>query len=189
MNMDGYWYVVQVYTGHENKVKLSLENMVAREGIQNEVLQVTVPLTEVVEVKDSKRKVSSRPSYPGYVLINTLHELGPHVEPQIGQKSWALIQDTTGVMNFLGPNASPTALDEDDVQAMLSMATLEEEQPPTPVIEFEVGDEVKVIDGPFSGFPAEVQGIDTERQRLSLSITIFGRSTPVELGFLEVERL
>lgn len=187
--MDGYWYVVQVYTGHENKVKLGLENMVAREGIQNEILQVKVPLTEVVEVKDSKRKVSSRPSYPGYVLVNTMHELGLDVEAQIGQRSWDLIKGTTGVMGFLGPNSSPSALEVEEVERMLSMATLEEEQPPVPIIDYEVGDEVKVIDGPFSGFPAEIQGIDMERQRLNLSITIFGRSTPVELGFLEVERL
>ncbi len=187
--MDGYWYVVQVYTGHENRVKLNLENMVARENIQNEILQVKVPLTEVVEVKDSKRKVSSRPSYPGYVLVNTLHELGLYVEPQIGQKSWELIKGTTGVMGLLGPTESPSALEAEEIERMLSLSTLEEEQPPVPAIEYEIGDEVQVVDGPFSGFPAEIQGIDTERQRLNLSITIFGRATPVELGFLEVEKL
>jgi transcription antitermination factor NusG len=79
-NMDGYWYVVQIYTGHEKKVKLSLDNMIAREELQDEILQVNVPETEVVEVKDSQRKVSIRPSYPGYVLINTTHELGPDVD-------------------------------------------------------------------------------------------------------------
>ncbi len=188
--MASYWYVVQIYTGHENKVKLNLNNMVEREGLQDEILEIKVPLTEVIEVRDSKREVGFRPSYPGYVLVNTLYELGPNVERQQGKRSWELIKDTQGVMNFLGPIERPSVLDESDVQEMLRMPTLEEhEHVPLPRVEYGVGDTVKVIDGPFSGFPAEIEDIDMERQRLRLSITIFGRSTPVELGFLEVEAL
>ena len=86
--MDGYWYVVQIYTGHEKKVKLNLDTMIEREELQDEILQVNVPETEVVEVKDSQRKVSLRPSYPGYVLVNTTHELGPRVDNPFGQRSW-----------------------------------------------------------------------------------------------------
>ncbi|MDE0012730.1 MAG: transcription termination/antitermination protein NusG [Candidatus Poribacteria bacterium] len=188
-NMDGYWYVVQIYTGHEKKVKLSLDNMITREELQDEILQVNVPETEVVEVKDSQRKVSVRPSYPGYVLINTTHELGPHVDSQIGQKSWALIQETPGVMNFLGPPAHPSPLSPEDVEAMLQMSTEEEEVPPTPLVEYEVGDKVKVINGPFSGFPGEIEEVDMVHHRLRLSISLFGRSTSVDLGMLEVEQL
>ena len=187
--MDGYWYVVQIYTGHEKKVKLNLDNMIAREELQDEILQVNVPLTEVVEVKDSKRKVSVRPSYPGYVLVNTTHELGPHVDSPIVQKSWKLIQGTPGVMNFLGPTSHPTPLDADDVEAMLQMSTQEEEAAPIPAIEYEVGDKVKVINGAFNGFPGEIEEIDMERKRLRLSISLFGRSTSVDLGLLEVEQL
>ncbi len=187
--MTGYWYVVQIYTGHENKVKLNLDNMIEREELRDEILDVKVPLTEVVEVKDSKRKVSFRPSYPGYVLINTTHELGPEAERPQGKRSWELIKETPGVMNFLGPNQRPSALEASDIEAMLQMPTLEEEHIPVPTVAYGVGDTVKVIDGPFSGFPGEIEDIDMERQRLRLSITIFGRATPVELGFLEVEAL
>ena len=188
-NMDGYWYVVQIYTGHEKKVKLTLDNMIAREELQDQILQINVPETEVVEVKDSQRKVSIRPSYPGYVLVNTTHELGPHVESEIGQKSWALIQETPGVMNFLGPASHPSPLSSKDVEDMLQMSTEEEEVVPVPAMEYEVGDKVKVINGPFSGFPGEIEEIDMEHQRLRLSISLFGRSTSVDLGLLEVEEL
>ena len=188
-NMDGYWYVVQIYTGHEKKVKLTLDNMIAREELQDQILQVNVPETEVVEVKDSQRKVSVRPSYPGYVLVNTTHELGPHVESEIGQKSWALIQETPGVMNFLGPTSHPSPLSAKDVEEMLQMSAEEEEVVPVPAMEYEVGDKVKVINGPFSGFPGEIEEIDMEHQRLRLSISLFGRSTSVDLGLLEVEEL
>ena len=187
--MDGYWYVVQIYTGHEKKVKLNLDNMIAREELQDEILQVNVPETEVVEVKDSQRKVSLRPSYPGYVLVNTTHELGPHADNPLGQRSWTLIQETPGVMNFLGPTSHPSPLSPDDVEAMLQMSTEEEETLPVPAMEYEVGDKVKVINGPFSGFPGEIEEIDMEHQRLRLSISLFGRSTSVDLGLLEVEEL
>ena len=187
--MDGYWYVVQIYTGHEKKVKLNLDNMITREELQDEILQVNVPETEVVEIKDSQRKVSLRPSYPGYVLVNTTHELGPHVDNLIGQKSWTLIQETPGVMNFLGPTSHPSPLSPDDVEVMLQMSTEEEEALPVPVMEYEIGDKVKVINGPFSGFPGEIKEIDMEHQRLRLSISLFGRSTSVDLGLLEVEEL
>lgn len=187
--MDGYWYVVHIYTGHEKKVKLNLDRMIAREELQDEILQVNVPLTEIVEVKDSKRKVSVRPSYPGYILVNTTHELGPHVDSPIGQKSWELIQGTPGVMSFLGPASHPTPLDADDVEAMLKMSTQEKEVGPMPAMEYEVGDKVKVINGAFNGFPGEIEEIDMERKRLRLSISLFGRSTSVDLGLLEVEQL
>ena len=186
--MDGYWYVVQIYTGHEKKVKLNLDNMIAREKLQDEILQVNVPQTEVVEIKDSQRKVSVRPSYPGYVLVNTSHELGPNVESPIGQRSWELIQETPGVMNFLGPTAHPSPLSPKDVEEMLQMST-EEEVQPVPAMEYEIGDKVKVISGPFSGFLGEIEEVDMEHQRLSLSISLFGRSTSVDLGLLEVEEL
>ena len=186
--MDGYWYVVQIYTGHEKKVKLNLDNMLKREELADEIL-VNVPETEVVEVKDSQRKVSVRPSYPGYVLVNTTYELGPSVDNPIGQRSWALIQETPGVMSFLGPPSHPSPLSSDDVEAMLQMSTEEAEALPIPAMEYEVGDKVKVINGPFSGFPAEIEAIDMENQRLRLSISLFGRSTSVDLGLLEVEEL
>ena len=186
--MDGYWYVVQIYTGHEKKVKLTLENMIVREDLQDE-MQVNVPETEVVEIKDSQRKVSRRPSYPGYVLVHAAHELGPRVDNPLGRRNWTLIQETPGVMNFLGPPLYPSPLSSADVEAMLQQSTEEEEVLPVPAMEYEIGDKVKVINGPFDGFPGEIEEIDMEHQRLRLRISLFGRSTSVDLGLLEVEEL
>lgn len=190
--MTGYWYIVQVYTGHEKKIQSNLERRLASDSdsdkeLQDEILQVNVPISTTVKNEDGKRKVRSSPTYPGYVLINSRHEIGPHSENSIGQKSWAFIQETPGVMQFLG-NANPIPLSSEDVERMLESSTVEEQEP-VPEVTFAVGDKVRVIEGPFSTFTAEILGIDMQRQRLSLSITIFGRSTPLELGFLGVERL
>lgn len=190
--MTGYWYIVQVYTGHEKKIQTNLERRLASNSdsereIRDEILGVNVPMSTTVKNEDGKRKVRTAPTYPGYVLINAQHQLGPHADNEIGRKSWAFVQDTPGVMNFLG-NANPIPLSNEDVERMLATSTVEEEAP-VPEITFSIGDKVRVIEGPFSSFTAEILGIDTQRQRLSLSITIFGRSTPLELGFMGVERL
>lgn len=190
--MTGYWYIVQVYTGHEKKIQSNLERRLSSDAdtdkeLQDEILQVNVPISTTVKNEDGKRKVRSGPTYPGYVLINSQHEIGPHAENPIGQKSWAFVQETPGVMHFLG-NANPIPLTSEDVERMLESSTVEEQEP-VPEVTYSVGDKVRVIEGPFSSFTAEILGIDMQRQRLSLSITIFGRSTPLELGFLGVERL
>lgn len=193
--MTGYWYIVQVYTGHEKKIQSNLERRLSSDvdtdkELQDEILQVNVPISTTVKNEDGKRKVRSGPTYPGYVLINSQHEIGPHAENPIGQKSWAFVQETPGVMHFLGEarNANPIPLSSEDVERMLESSTIEEQEP-VPEVTYSVGDKVRVIEGPFSSFTAEILGIDMQRQRLSLSITIFGRSTPLELGFLGVERL
>lgn len=190
--MAGYWYIVQVYTGHEKKIQSALERRLSSDSdtdkeLQEEILQVYVPISTTVKNEDGKRKVKSGPTYPGYVLINSMHQIGPHVENSIGQRSWSFVQETPGVMNFLG-NANPSPLSAEDVERMLESSTVEETAP-IPEVTYSVGDKVRVIEGPFSSFTAEILGIDTQRQRLSLSITIFGRSTPLELGFMGVERL
>lgn len=190
--MSGFWYIVQVYTGHEKKIQFNLERRLASDSdsdkeLREEILQINVPMSTTVKNEDGKRKERTSPTYPGYVLVNCLHEIGPHVENGIGQRSWAFIQETPGVMNFLG-NANPTPLTSEDIERMLHSSTVQEEAP-IPEITYSVGDKVRVIEGPFSSFTAEILGIDMQRQRLSLSISIFGRSTPLELGFLGVERL
>lgn len=190
--MTGNWYIIQVYTGHEKKIKLNLERRLASDSdsdkeLRDEIVEINVPMSTTVKNEDGKRKIRTGPTYPGYVLINTLHQIGPHAEDPIGQRSWAFVQETPGVMNFLG-NANPTPLTSEDVERMLESSTVEEEAP-VPEVTYSVGDKVRVIEGPFSSFTAEILGIDMQRQRLSLSITIFGRSTPLELGFLGVERL
>ena len=187
--MDGYWYIIHIYSGHEKKVKLNLEQRVSAMTLADEVLQVIIPMKEVASVKDGKRRVQDRPSYPGYILIQTAHEVGPEAEDEDGRRRWYVIRETPGVMGFVGASGStPTSLNEDDVANILSLSTDKEEEEPLLAVDFVVGDQVKVIEGPFNGFVGEVKAIDLERQRLHLVISIFGRSTPIELGFLEVEQ-
>jgi transcriptional antiterminator NusG len=187
--MDGYWYVIHIYSGHEKKVKMNLEQRVSALALYDEILQVIVPMKEVASVKDGKRRVQERPSYPGYIIIQACHELGPEVEDEDSRRSWYIIRETPGVMGFVGASGSnPTPLNEDEVKNILNLSSDEEKEEPVPTIDFGVGDQVKVIDGPFNGFGGEIKAIDLERQRLHLVISIFGRATPVELGFLEVEQ-
>ena len=187
--MTGFWYIIHIYSGHEKKVKVNLEQRVRAVGLEGEILQVIIPIKEIVEVKDGKKRVLERPSYPGYILIQTAHELKADAPNEESQKSWSLIRDTPGVMGFVGSGSHPPPLDEEDVQNVLSISTDEEKRKPAPAVEYVVGDKVKVIDGPFKEFPAEIHGIDEEKQRLHLMISIFGRTTPIELEFFQVERI
>lgn len=188
--MAGYWYVIHIYSGHEKKVKVNLDQRIQAVGLQEEILEVVVPMKEVVEVKDGKRRVSERPSYPGYILVKTAGQLSADAESEPTRQSWNVIKETPGVMSFLGASGSaPSAISEAEVQNILEISTDEEEPQPVPEVDYAIGDKVKVIDGPFNGFPAEVKGIDNERQRLDLMIKIFGRTTPIEIEFLGVEKL
>ncbi len=188
--MAGYWYIIHIYSGHEKKVKENLEHRVRAIELQDEILQVTIPMKEVAEVKDGKKRVFERPSYPGYILVQTTHELSAEAENEPSRKSWYIIRETPGVMGFLGASGStPTPISEAEVQNILDLSASTEQQKPIQTVEYGVGDTVKVIEGPFKGFPAEVKEVDEEHGRLHLMISIFGRPTPIEIEFLEVERI
>ncbi|MDE0185852.1 MAG: transcription termination/antitermination protein NusG [Candidatus Poribacteria bacterium] len=187
--MTGFWYIIHIYSGHEKKVKVNLEQRVQAVGLEEEILQVIIPTKEVVEVKNGKKRTFERPSYPGYILIQTANELRADAEIESSQKSWHLIRDTPGVMSFVGSSSHPPPLAEEEVQNALNISTDEEKRRPSPVVDYVVGDKVKVIDGPFNEFPAEIHGIDEEKQRLHLMISIFGRTTPIELEFFQVEKI
>lgn len=184
--MSDYWYVIHTYSGHENKVKASLEKRIHAMGLDDEVEEILVPTQEVTEIKDGKKSTSEKIFFPGYILINTPKELHPEQPNEKDQKIWHLIKDTSGVMGFLGTGLRLTPLDEEEIEQILSYS--EEGGASTPVeIDFEVGDKVKVIDGPFEGFPGEISEIDEERRKLQMMISIFGRNTPVELEFYQIE--
>jgi transcriptional antiterminator NusG len=168
---------------------VNLEQRVLALGLEEEILQVIIPTTEVVEVKNGKRRISERPSYPGYILIQAAHELRVDAANEASQKSWNIIRETPGVMGFVGSSSQPPSLAEDEVQNILNVSTDEEKKKPAPAVEYTVGDRVKVVDGPFNEFPAEIHAIDAEKQRLHLMISIFGRTTPIELEFFQVERI
>ena len=178
--MDGFWYILHIYSGHEKKVKLNLEQRARALGLDEEVRQVIVPTKEVVEIKNGKKRTFERPSYPGYLLVQTENELRADSPNEASQH---LIQDTPSVMDIIAP------LTEEEVQHILDLSTDEEKKPAPPMLDHAVGDKVRVIDGPFKEFPAEINGIDEDRQRLHLTISILGRSTPIELDHFQVEKI
>ena len=181
--MDGHWYILHIYSGHEKKVKLNLEQRALALGLDEEIRQVIVPIREVVEIKNGKKRTFERPSYPGYLLVQTANKLRADAPNEASQQSWHLIQDTPSVMDVLA------SLTEEEVDHILNLSTDEEKRPAPPMIEHAIGDKVRVIDGPFKEFPAEINGIDENRQRLHLTISILGRSTPIELDHFQVEKI
>ena len=186
--MTGYWYVVHTYSGHERKVKDNLEQRIKAMGMSEEILQILIPTQEVAEVKNGKKRVYVKTFFPGYILVQTSIELHPENPNERDQKIWHTIREIPGVMGFVGSGMTPTPLNEEEVQNILQVSKGEEKPKTAPVITFVLGDKVKVIDGHFTGFPGEVSKIDQEKQKLTVMISIFGRSTPVELEFFQVEK-
>ncbi len=176
--MSKQWYVIHTYSGHENKVKASLEERLSAAGLRDRVGEILVPTEDVVEIKGGKRKVSSRKFFPGYLLI----------EMEMGDDIWYVIKNTPKVTGFLGGTKEPTPLSEEEVAQILEHMRGEATEP-KPKVSFEVGENVRVIDGPFTNFTGVIREVHPERGKLKVMVSIFGRSTPVELEFLQVERV
>lgn len=166
------WYVVHTYSGYENKVKDNLEKAVENNGMQNLIQEVVVPTEEVVEIKNGKRVTSTRKTFPGYVLVRMI----------ITNESWYVVRNTRGVTSFVGPGSKPVALTEQEV-ASLGMEKLEIK------LSYQVGDSVKVIDGPLEGFIGTVDEIDVANHTVKVTVSMFGRGTPAELKFGQVAAL
>jgi len=172
------WYVLHAYSGYENKVKLSLEDYVSRSDLQDSFGQILVPSEEVVEVRDGKRRRSERKFFPGYVLI----------EMEMTDETWQLVRKVPNVMGFIGgSNDRPTPITQKEVERIMQQVESSTDRP-KPKVVFEPGEVVRVTDGPFADFEAVVEGMDYEKNRLKVSVLIFGRSTPVELEFGQVEK-
>ena len=172
------WYVLHTYSGHENRVKSNLEQRVRAMEMEDKLFEILVPTQEVAEIKGGKRKISTKTSFPGYVLVRM----------ELDNELWYVVKNTPGVMGFVGTGTHPTRLEDEEVEEILEAAehkSGEEVQ----VIDLSIGDKAKIIDGPFTGFSGLVDEINVEKSKLKLMISIFGRSTPVELEFLQVEKL
>ncbi len=174
--MEKKWYVVRTYSGHENKVKAYLENEVAQGGLTDRVGAVIVPSEKVFEVKDGKKKSRTRTFFPGYILVEAiLDKVVTH-----------LILNTPSVLSFVGPKNAPAPLQPLEVRRLIGKI---EERKDVEVIEvpFKIGEAVKVTDGPFNNFSGFVQEVNEEKMKLKVMVSIFGRKTPVELDFSQVE--
>jgi len=176
--MDKQWYVIHTYSGHENKVRISLEERLEALGFGDRVSQILLPTEDVVEVKGGKRRVSSRKFYPGYLLI----------EMEMGDDIWNVINETPKVTGFLGGAKEPTPLSAEEVEHIRAQMSGEATEP-KPRIGYELGENVRVTEGPFTNFTGVIREVYPERGKLKVMVSIFGRATPVELDFLQVERV
>ncbi|MBV1908082.1 MAG: transcription termination/antitermination protein NusG [Kangiellaceae bacterium] len=172
------WYVVQAYSGYEGKVRGFIEDRVKQQGLEEKFGQVLVPTEEVVEMRDGQKRKSARKFFPGYVLV----------EMDMDDESWHLVRDTPRVLGFIGGTKEhPAPISPKEAEQILNRLE-ESTDKPRPRTLFEVGEAVRVVDGPFADFNAVVENVNYDKSRLSVSVMIFGRSTPVELDFSQVEK-
>jgi len=180
--MRSQWFIIHTLSGQEQKVKESIEKRIKTDEMQDYVKEVLVPMEKVVEVRNQKKTVSSRKLWPGYVFVDmALLDEGKNVI----EKSWSFIKNTQGVIGFLSDPPVPTPADEvESIKAQISAS----EETEKPKVNFEVGETIKINNGPFLNFSGVIEEIDPERGKLKVTVNIFGRNTPVELEYWQVEK-
>ncbi len=173
---DEHWYVIHTYAGYENKVKTNLENRIASMDMRERIFRVIVPMEDVLEIKAGKKEVVKKKILPGYILVHMI----------LDDDTWSAVRNTPGVTGFVGSGAKPTPLGDDEVEKLLEKPLAEKPKPQT---EFEVGQSVRVSSGPFADLSGVIAEINIDQSKLKVMVSIFGRETPVELGFDQVARL
>lgn len=174
-NDNRLWYAVHCYSGQENKVRKALERRIETMGMRDQIFDVIVPTAEEIEVKEGKKRKVERRIFPGYILV----------EMKMNEDSWFVVRNTPGVTGFVGHGNDPTPLEQQEVQQIVDRMS---EETPRVKINFKIGDRVRIIDGPFNDFTGDVSAIDPDRSKVRVMVNFFGRDTPVELDFLEVEK-
>jgi transcription termination/antitermination protein NusG len=172
------WYIVHTYSGFENKVKESLEERVKAYGLQDKVGDILIPTEDVVEMRAGKKVVTSKRFFPGYILV----------EMDMTDDAWHVVKNTPKVTGFVGAGTKPTPLTKDEVDQILEQVKSAAEKP-KPKYMFEKGEQVRINEGPFTSFNGVVDDVNLDKNTLKVMVTIFGRSTPVELDFLQVEKI
>lgn len=169
---EAQWYVVHTYSGYENKVKANLEKIIENRGLQDLILDVRVPMREEIEVKDGVKRSVMRKVYPGYVVVRMV----------MTDETWYIVRNTRGVTGFVGPGSKPIPLSDQEIEKMgIDIVSVH--------IDFGVGDSVKVISGPLESFIGKIEDIDYDKQKARVAVSMFGRNTPVELDFVQLEKL
>jgi len=172
------WYVVHTYSGYENKVKASLEEAITSSGYEEKFGKVLIPTEQVVELVKGKRKTSSRKFYPGYILV----------QMELTEETWHIVKDTPKVTGFLGGRDTPSPLSDEEAERIMDQVEAGK-QKPQPKFSFETGDDVRVIDGPFTNFTGTVEEVKPDKGKIRVLVSIFGRPTPVELEFVQVTKV
>jgi transcriptional antiterminator NusG len=176
--MSKKWYIVHTYSGYEAKVKESLRQRAEAMGMGDVIEEVLIPTEEVVEIRDGKKTRSTRKFFPGYVLVKM--EMSDH--------AWHVVKSTPKVTGFVGTGTKPVPLEDAEVDRIVNQVTVAAEKP-KPKLEFRINESVRIVDGPFSNFTGQVEEVNEDRSTLKVMVTIFGRATPVELEFLQVEKI
>ena len=174
--MSKKWYGIHTYSGFENKVRLSLLERIKNQGLEEEFSEVLIPSETVVELKKGEKKTSTRKFFPGYILVNM----------ELNDETWHVVKETSKVTGFVGGN-NPAAIPDEEV-LKITRRIEEGAEKPRPKVLFEVGETVRVVDGPFLNFSGVVEDVKPDKGKLRVMVSIFGRSTPVELEFMQVEK-
>jgi len=173
--VDRQWFVIHCYSGYENKVRHAIEQRIETMGMRDKIFDVIIPTEEEIEIRDGKHRPVERRVFPGYLLV----------EMVMDEDSWYVVRNTPGVTGFVGLGNDPTPLREEEVNKIMDRMS---QETPTIVVNFSVGEKVRIIDGPFNDFIGTVDNIDIDKTRVRVMVNFFGRDTPVELDFLEVEK-
>ena len=171
-NLEPRWYVVHTYSGYENKVKTDLEKTIKNRELEDFIFDIVVPMEEQIEIKDGKRKANLKKVFPGYVLVKMI----------VTEESWYIVRNTRGVTGFVGSGTDPIPLTNEEIRNMGFETTVIN-------VDYDVNDSVKVVNGPLSGFIGTVQEINKEKNKVKVMVSMFGRETPVELEFSQVEKV
>lgn len=176
--MSRKWYVIHTQTGAEEKAKAGLVNRMASTELKDFIEEIVVPTEQVSEIRGGKKRISSRKFFPGYILVKM----------EMTKESWYLVKTSPGITGFIGPGRRPTPISEDEVNAIVRR-TEDTETKPSPKIIFEIGEAIRIAEGPFANFNGSVMEVYPDRGKLKVSVSIFGRSTLVELEYWQVEKV
>lgn len=172
------WYIIHTYSGFESRVKESLRQRAEAMGMGESIGEILIPTEEVVEMRDGRKVVSSKKFFPGYILVNMA----------MSDDAWHMVKNTPKVTGFVGTGVKPTPLSQEEVDRIINQVTTSADKP-KPKFVYKEGEQVRIVDGPFSNFTGMVEEVNHDRNTLKIMVTIFGRSTPVELDFLQVEKI
>ncbi len=176
--MEKRWYIIHTYTGHEEKVKTGLMKMIEIKGLENKIKHIIIPTEEVIEIRKNKKQIRKRKFFPGYILIEMI----------VDDETYWVIKNIIGITGFLG-GLNPVPLPQEEVDEIIRLTTSTAKTKPKPAILFEKSENVRIIEGPFTNFVGRINEINQEKGKLRVMVSIFGRITPVELDFLQVEKM